>query len=135
MGSPIEKSLGQVKKAKHHDTGASHLVQLSVSVTKAMRTIGKNKKLTHLIHLLEKIVAGIGFFSLKMYAKYVPCLQVQFATTSLISIPWQQGNILIDKTCWFWLRLQSAHFTIHSAVIFKQNSQRSILIHSEIHHQ
>lgn len=98
---------------------ATHLVQLSVSVTKTVRTIGKNKKLTGFIHLLEKIVAGIGFFSLKMYAKYVPCLQVQFATESLISTPQQRGNILIDKTHWFWLRLQSAHFTIPSTVIFK----------------
>lgn len=54
-----------------------------------------------------------------MWAKYVPCLQVQFATESLISIPQQPGNILIDKTCWFWLRLQNACFTIHSTVIFK----------------
>ena len=114
-GSPWDKSREQM----HHDMSASHLTQLSISGTKNMRTSGKNRKLAGLIHLLEKTVVAIGSFSLKMCAKYVPCLQVQFATESLISVPQQQGNILIDKTRWFWLRLQSAHFTICSTVIFK----------------
>lgn len=108
----LQKSLGQLKRAMHHDMTASHLIQLSISGTKPMRTGGRNRQLTGLIHLLEKTVVGIGSFSLKMCVKYIPCLQVQFATESLISIPWQQGNILIDKTCWFWLKLQSARFTI-----------------------
>jgi len=114
-GSPWHKSREQM----HHDMSASHLTQLSISRTNPMRTSGKNRKLAGLIHLVEKMVVGIDSFSLKMCAKYVPCLQVQFATESLISVPQPQGNILIDKTRWFWLRLQSACFTIHSTAIFK----------------
>lgn len=114
-GSPWDKS----RKQMHHDMSASHLIRFPIFGTKPMRTSGKNRKLIGLIHLFEKTVVGIGSFSLKMCAKYVPCLQVQFATESLISVPQQRGNILIDKTCWFWLRLQSACFTIRSAVIFK----------------
>lgn len=115
FGSPWDKSREQM----HHDMSAFCLTQLSVSGTKPMRTSGKKRKLAGLIHLLEKMVVGIGSSALKMCAKYVPCLQVQFATESLISTPQQPGKILIDKTCWFWPRLQSACFTIHSTVIFK----------------
>lgn len=120
MGSPVDfGSPWDKSREMHHDMSASHLTQLSVSGTKPMRTSGKKRKLAGLIHLLEKTVVGIGSSALKMCAKYVPCLQVQFATESLISIPQQPGNILIDKICWVSPRLQSACFTIHSTVIFK----------------
>lgn len=73
-GSPQDKS----REGMHHDVSASHLTQHLISGTKPPRISGKNRKLS---------VVGIGFFSLKMCAKYVPSLQVQFGPESLISVP------------------------------------------------
>lgn len=92
MGSPTDNGIpwNKPKEQIHQDVSASHLTQLFSFWDKTHENQWGEQKASRLDQLAREDGDRNWLLFTEMCTKYVPCLQVQFATESLISFPQQQ---------------------------------------------